>query len=51
MSGRDLEQWPGRVARFDQKWTARPRSVREAILRLAFPDHNPDPDSDTGQDK
>lgn len=36
VSGGDLEEWPGKVARFAQKWEQRPESVRTAILALAF---------------
>lgn len=37
VSGTDVEKWPGRVARFRDKWEARPENVRAAILARAFP--------------
>lgn len=50
VSGRDVEQWPDRVARFRDKWIARPQPVRDAILRLAFPHHD-NTDTSTGDTK
>lgn len=42
VSGTDVEEWPGKLARFREKWEARPPEVRDAILRLAHPS---DPDN------
>lgn len=35
VSGRDLEQWPGKLAQFRRAWEARPEEVRAEILRRA----------------
>lgn len=37
VSGRDVEEWPGRLDRFRTKWEPRPQDVRDAILALAHP--------------
>jgi hypothetical protein len=37
VSGRDVEQWPDKLARFREKWEARSAEVRNAILGYAHP--------------
>lgn len=36
VSGRDVEEWPGKLARFQERWERRPAEIRAAILSLAF---------------